>query len=483
VSPNGGEQLTLGQQKIISFEAQGLKSYSVALYKNDQWLLWLARDVVVANPAIRDEFGYPWTPSEPKYGDDLNNAVYKIYITGQKADGAGYVDDKSDAPFSFIATNPTQTNPVVISSFTAPSPSVAAGQSTTLSWASNLTPSDFETYGGFCGIEGLTTDNRAIQVFNGHKASGSVTVVPDSTTTYTLLCSSGGKDGSPSAQKSVTVSISASPLPTPIVNSFTATPSLITAGQSSKLSWHASNTEYGGCYLFEGSSTQSITPSNNWGGSGSFTVTPSATKSYTIWCTSSWKDGSPTAQKSLTVTVNAPTQSGPTRVHMLGVYEGSYPSGGGHSYGYHPEGTINVALSGFTLTPTVLVLTSYEPVNWIISNPDNVPIQKVMTAGYYAQRVTGINASVPIEHKANLYTYTQGDAKYASILNWLSSVGLPQPSSFSGSYTGANFTIYTGDKGAAPATSNYASASNDTQLANALGALETGLNALLNLLK
>src|SRR3989344_2547026 len=43
--PNGGEKLELGKQTIISFKAQGVSSYSVALYRNNEWMKWIAKDI------------------------------------------------------------------------------------------------------------------------------------------------------------------------------------------------------------------------------------------------------------------------------------------------------------------------------------------------------------------------------------------------------------------------------------------------------
>ena len=62
-------------------------------------------------------------------------------------------------------------------------------------------------------------------------------------------------------------------------------------------------------------------------------------------------------------------------------------------------GAVNLTGDGNvpSATPIVLVLTSYEPENWIIDNTLGAKIIKVITSGYYAQRVTGIDANIPIE--------------------------------------------------------------------------------------
>ncbi|RJR14301.1 hypothetical protein C4585_00550 [Candidatus Parcubacteria bacterium] len=101
ISPNGGEQIEFGKPYDINWKQQGLKSVSIALYSNDQWKQWIVKDFVT--PSSDDSYIYQWTPTQT----DAGVARYKIYITGQKIDGTGYVDDKSDAPFEFSSTGST----------------------------------------------------------------------------------------------------------------------------------------------------------------------------------------------------------------------------------------------------------------------------------------------------------------------------------------------------------------------------------------
>ena len=127
VSPNGGEQLTLnGQTSVINYRASGIKSVSIALYKSDQWMKWLAKDQVpTAAAQSGDVYQFTWTPTTAELGavNELGN-TFKVYVTGQKADGTGYVDDKSDLPFSFVAL-PTPTSGLVIGLTPQPSSTIA----------------------------------------------------------------------------------------------------------------------------------------------------------------------------------------------------------------------------------------------------------------------------------------------------------------------------------------------------------------------
>ena len=69
-------------------------------------------------------------------------------------------------------------------------------------------------------------------------------------------------------------------------------------------------------------------------------------------------------------------------VHILSVYEARSD----HSFRYHPTGTSNVrlSLSGEALKPIVLVLVSYEPVEWRLTVPSGVEIERVLLVGVTA---------------------------------------------------------------------------------------------------
>jgi len=103
LTPNGGETYSLDTMLSTYYTFTGLKSVSIALYKNDQWLAWLAKDIQVTGStnAVNS-----FVPSAAVSGLLTGQQIYKIYITGNKADGTGYVDDKSDSPFSFVGATP-----------------------------------------------------------------------------------------------------------------------------------------------------------------------------------------------------------------------------------------------------------------------------------------------------------------------------------------------------------------------------------------
>jgi ferredoxin-NADP reductase len=153
------------------------------------------------------------------------------------------------------------------------SSSIVSGQSTTLSWNTGGSgPITCNATGGWSGSKG---------------ASGSLVVSPTSTTTYILTCS----NSVGTSTKSVTVTVNYAP-----TVSFSAVATTIMEGDSTQLSWNTSGTGPITC-----------TASGGWTGgksaSGSQTVTPAATRTYTLTCSSPYGSQS----RSITITVEPHT--------------------------------------------------------------------------------------------------------------------------------------------------------------------------------
>ena len=108
-SPNGGEKLDPTKGLPVIFDANGISTFSIALYKNDMWKAWITKDhpnIIDPNEGI--EFKPNMFIAGLGEGDNAGD-IFKIYITGKKSDGSGYIDDKSDKAFSFIADPSTST--------------------------------------------------------------------------------------------------------------------------------------------------------------------------------------------------------------------------------------------------------------------------------------------------------------------------------------------------------------------------------------
>jgi hypothetical protein len=158
-----------------------------------------------------------------------------------------------------------------ITSFTANPTTVASGATSTLSWTTT----------------GASVTSASIDNGVGSKpANGSANVNPTVTTTYTLSAHTTANGSPPSKQVTVTIG---QPAPTA---TFSASPTTITSGQSSLLTWTSTN-----------ATTVSI--DNGVGSkptSGSVSVSPTTTTTYTLTVTG--PGGGITKQA--TVTVNAP---------------------------------------------------------------------------------------------------------------------------------------------------------------------------------
>lgn len=146
---------------------------------------------------------------------------------------------------------------VTITSFTASPATITAGQCTTLSWS----------------VQNATSVAITPNVGNVDARTGSVTVCPTATTTYTLTANNANGP----ATVNTTVTVSAAAAGNPQIARFTASPINIKPGDSSTLSW-ATN----------GASTVTISPGiGSVPVNGSTTVTPTQTTTYTLTATSS----------------------------------------------------------------------------------------------------------------------------------------------------------------------------------------------------
>ena len=157
-------------------------------------------------------------------------------------------------------------NPLLTLNFSASPSTIDAGDSSCLSWASTNTTS--------CTIESVSKPT-----------SGTMTVSPNATKTYTATCNG---PGGQQITRTATVTVVQHPLPT---LSFSATPATITMGQSSTLSWSTAN-------------ATSCTATGSWSGSkpvnGTLVVSPTSDAKYQLSCTG--PGGSVNATADVTVT-------------------------------------------------------------------------------------------------------------------------------------------------------------------------------------
>ena len=111
------------------------------------------------------------------------------------------------------------------------------------------------------------------------------------------------------------------------------------------------------------------------------------------------------------------------KIHTVTIYEGSYPNGERHSFGYHPEGEVDVDVRGVD-AGTILFLTSYEPVNWKFSGSSLGNVKTVYLSGYHEQRATGLPAGVNVvktSQKAGDRDYIHGYSNSSKLESFIKS--------------------------------------------------------------
>jgi hypothetical protein len=159
--------------------------------------------------------------------------------------------------------------PTIIS-FVANPPSINAGQSSTLSW------------------QVTNADSVSITTLASVALNGAQAVSPLVTTTYVLTA----VKGTVTSTANATVTVNGTGGGLPVIASFAANPTTINAGQSSTLTWATQN-----------ATTVTITSLSNIPLSGSQSVTPPMTTTYTLTATNA--AGSVTAQATVTVNGSA----------------------------------------------------------------------------------------------------------------------------------------------------------------------------------
>ncbi len=276
LSPNGGETLKLPDNLVVRWKQTGLSSVSIALYKNDQWLEWLVKGMT-SDKSPDDMYLFTKnlmtlenTPSLTSSGN-----VFKIYVTGQKADGSGYLDDKSDAPFSFA---PSMKVDVKINQYDSAVP-LKVGDDLTLSWStSNAKVCQLITAGVL-----PSTQNVALT----GSGTSNMTSAFIGSRTYTLRCTDAYGQ---TAEDSVTATVTAAPTPTPpptppaptypspqlSISVSSYPPSLVNPADGT-VSWSANYVQEGSCWISGLGSVSS---------SGSQTIQNTASgTTFTLHCT------------------------------------------------------------------------------------------------------------------------------------------------------------------------------------------------------
>jgi hypothetical protein len=214
---------------------------------------------------------------------------------------------------SVTTGTPAATAPLIVA-FTANPTSINAGQSSTLSW------------------QVTNADSVTITTLGTVALTGSQAVTPATTTTYTLTAVHGNQTAT--ANATVTVN-GASGSGLPVIVSFAPTPATIDFGASSVLSWVVQN-----------ATTVNVSTIGTVGLTGSHTISPAATTSYTI--TASNANGTVSATTTLTVITSV-------QIISFTATPSTVLSGGLSILVCETKGAVSVNVNGITFnTPTAV---------------------------------------------------------------------------------------------------------------------------------
>ncbi|MGO4304467.1 hypothetical protein [Cupriavidus sp. RAF12] len=125
------------------------------------------------------------------------------------------------------------------------------------------------------------------------------------------------------------------------------------------------------------------------------------------------------------------------QVHIVGVYEGK--SGAAQLSGSHVKRDVRVTVRAGS-GPIVLVLASYEPVNWVVDNA-GARISAVLLSGYHPSSVTGTGAA-SLLRIGSAYAYSRSGPNYETLRNSVVQYTGPREiRSFQGEYSGVAFSV------------------------------------------
>lgn len=132
--------------------------------------------------------------------------------------------------------------------------------------------------------------------------------------------------------------------------------------------------------------------------------------------------------------------------HVIGVYE----TRSDHSFGYHPEGIAYVTVTGSTSLPVNLVLSSYEPTNWVLAGDGLSFVDSILVNGYYLSRVTDFDG-LSVLNRSGQGNYisacgywwpsSSGGCDTPSLVNGVELNYGEQITTFSGAYRATSFSV------------------------------------------
>jgi hypothetical protein len=146
----------------------------------------------------------------------------------------------------------------------------------------------------------------------------------------------------------------------------------------------------------------------------------------------------PAAAPAAAAAIARPSSTGAlagAEVAVVGVYESGRLTKG--VPGKRDTGPVQVNVAPGT-TPLVLVLASYEPVQWQVANRGR-PIAAVLLSGYHASTVSGVSA--PVTTIGTQYAYKADSAEWPRLQAVVARHAPNPPRYFLGAYSGTSFDV------------------------------------------
>ena len=268
------------------------------------------------------------------------------------------------------------TQPPVIDSFDASPPTIAAGESSTLSWK----------------VSGAAT--ASIDQGIGNVAMTGTRVVSPSTTTIYTLTATSSTGASATATAQVIVSGASAPSSLPVVNSFIASPASITAGGLATLNWNVAN-----------ATSVTIEPGlGSFASSGNVIVSPVGTTTYILTATNA--AGSTTSSALVTV---SGSPAPPVGLPVVSYFTANPPiitAGGSTTLSWSVSNATSVTIDHGVGTVDLAGTTLVSP-----ATSTNYTLAATNASGtYYLTIQVLVTASpTPIEHTVTLYSVAAED--------------------------------------------------------------------------
>jgi len=125
------------------------------------------------------------------------------------------------------------------------------------------------------------------------------------------------------------------------------------------------------------------------------------------------------------------------QIEGIGVYQGA---GAGRGSGQaRTAGVVEVRVRR-SPKPVALVLSSYEPVRWMIITDSGARVAAVLLSGYHASTVVGAGAA-RVDQLGRSYAYEKGSRGYADLQQTVVSWAGKPMTYFQGRYEGSSFAV------------------------------------------